>query len=91
MNVFILGINTYLLNAGLVLLIEEVEGGLHRAEWRCSVWCNQYLSMSLCVCFPPPVAVPAEPAGVPGAVHGGEVSGQQAGGQDPRDGDQDGV
>lgn len=33
----------------------------------------------------------AEPAGVPGAVNGGEVSGQQAGSQDSRAGDQAGV
>lgn len=39
----------------------------------------------------PAAARSAEPAGVPGAIHGGQVAGEPAGGQDPRAGDQAGV
>lgn len=43
----------------------------------------------VCVCTAAPLA--AEPARLPGAVHGGEVSCVPTGGQDPRAGDQAGV
>lgn len=46
-------------------------------------------SHPVCVCLA--AHGPAESARVPRAVHGGQVSGQPAGGQDPRAGDQAGV
>jgi len=46
-------------------------------------------SHSVCVCLA--AHIPAESARVPRAVHGGQVSGQPAGGQDPWARDQAGV
>lgn len=45
----------------------------------------------VCVCARAAAPLAAEPAGLPGAVHGGEVSRVPTGGQDPRAGDQAGV
>ncbi len=47
--------------------------------------------MYMHVCVSPPAPFAAEPARVPGTVHGGKVSCLQTGGQDPRAGDQVGV
>lgn len=45
----------------------------------------------LCVCVPSADSFASEPARVPRAVYGGEVSCVPSGGQDPRAGDQAGV
>lgn len=45
----------------------------------------------VCVCARTAAPLATEPAGLPGAVHGGEVSGVPTGGQDSRAGDQAGV
>lgn len=62
---------------------------------RCS---SRHVRVCSCICLyarvcvsPPPAPLAAEPAGVPGTVHGGKVSRVPSGGKDPRAGDQAGV
>lgn len=91
----LLSLNTYTEHQHLLLSFYRGSGN---AEVKCRgapapqgmYECSCIMFVCMCV-SPPPAPLAAEPAGVPGTVHGGKVSCVPSGGKDPRAGDQAGV